>query len=198
MKINKLLNERWSCYYQYKTKTNDSDIRQRWKEYFNELLNVENPSEMEELESVEGPLQDVMMEEVEITLKSMESNRAPDPSGLNSDILKSGGKVVLEQLTKVLQHIMDTEESPAEWKDSVTIPIFKGKGDPLQCGKYRGLRLLEHSLKVWEKILDRRLKTNVNVSSNQFGFPVGRSTTDATFILRQMQQKYVETKKMKL
>ena len=33
--------------------TNDSDIRQRWKEYFNELLNVESPSEMEELKSVE-------------------------------------------------------------------------------------------------------------------------------------------------
>ena len=79
-------------------------------------------------------------------------------------------KVVLEQLTKVLQHIMDTEKSPAEWKDSSTIPIFKGKGDPLQCGKYRGLRLLEHSMKVWEKILDRRLKTFANVSSNQFGF----------------------------
>ena len=176
-------------------KTTDTDIRQRWKEYFNELLNVENPSEMEELESVEGPLQDVTMKEVEIALKSMKSNKAPGPSGLNSDILKSGGNIVLEQLTKVLQHIMDTEESPDEWKDSVTIPLFKGKGDPLQCGKHRGLRLLEHSMKVWEKILDRRLKTIVNISSNQFGFSAGRSTTDAIFILRQMQQKYIEKKK---
>ena len=176
-------------------KTTDDDIRQRWKEYFNELLNVENPNEMEELECVEGPLHDVTMEEVEIALKSMKPNKAPGPSGLNSDILKSGGKAVLEQLTNVLQQVMATEESPAEWKDSVTIPLYKGKGDPLQCGKYRGLRLLEHSMKVWEKILDRRLKTVVNVSSNQFGFSAGRSTTDAIFILRQMQQKYVEKKK---
>ena len=49
-------------------------------------------------------------------------------------------------------------------------------------------------MKVWEKILDRRLKTIVNVSSNHFGFSAGRSTTDAIFILLQMQQKYVKNK----
>ena len=150
---------------------------------------------MKEGECIEGRLPEVTIEEVEIALKSMKTNKAHGPSGLNSDILKSGGKVVLEQLTKALQHIMATEESPAEWKDSVTIPLFKGKGDPLQCGKYRGLRLLEHSMKVWEKILDRRLKSVVNVSCNQFGFSAGKSTTDAIFVLRQMQQKYVEKKR---
>ena len=36
-----------------------------WKEYFNEQLNVENSSEIEEDESVEGPLQDVTKAEVE-------------------------------------------------------------------------------------------------------------------------------------
>ena len=38
-------------------KTTDADIRQRWKDYLSELFNVENPSEMEDLETVEGPLQ---------------------------------------------------------------------------------------------------------------------------------------------
>ena len=116
-----------------------------------ELLNVENPSEIEEEESVEGPLLDVTIAEMEIALKSIKCNKAHSTSGLSSDILKmgGGGKIVLEQLTKIFQHIMATEECPEQWKDSIAIPLYRGKGDLLQCGKYRGLRLLEHSLKVW-------------------------------------------------
>ena len=31
-----------------------------------------------------------------------------------------------------------------EWKTSVVVPIFKGKGDAKDCGAYRGVKLLEH------------------------------------------------------
>ena len=50
-------------------------------------------------------------------------------------------------------------------------------------------------MKVLEKIFDKRLKTVVNDSSNRFGFSAGRSTTYAIFILRKMQQKYLEKNK---
>ena len=150
---------------------------------------------MEELQSVKEPHDYVTMKEIEIFLESMKSNEATGPSRLGSYIRKSGGKVVLELLTKVLQHIMGSEESSAEWKDSVTVPLFKEEGDPLQCGKYRALRLLEHRLKVWEKIFDRRLKAFVNVNSNQFGLSARTATTDAIFILQRMRQKYFEKKK---
>ena len=38
----------------------------------------------------------------------------------------------------------------------LTAVVFKGKGDALECGNYRGIRLLEHSMKVREKILEER------------------------------------------
>ena len=41
---------------------------------------------------------------------------------------------------------MDGGGCPDDWKDSVTVPLFKGKRDPLNCGKYCGLRLLEHGM----------------------------------------------------
>lgn len=134
-------------------------------------------------------------EEVEKVLRAMKANKAPGPSGVSSDMLKYAGVPGIQQMTKVFQRVMDTEICPEDWKNSTTLPFFKGKGDPLQCGKYRGLRLLEHGMKVWEKILDGRLKEVVNISGNQFGFAAGRSTTDAIFILRQIQQKYTEKKK---
>ena len=90
---------------------------------------------------------------------------------------------------------MGGEHAPDEWRNSLTIPLYKGKRDALQCGKYRGLRLMEHSRKVWERVLNERLKQVTNVGENQFGFWVGKSTAGDIFIVRQLQEKYLEKKK---
>ena len=70
------------------------------------------------------------------------------------------------------------------------MPIYKGKGDALDCTSYRGIRLLEHSLKIVERILYNRLVNIINIGAYQFGFRAGKSTTDAIFIMRQLQEKY--------
>ena len=41
------------------------------------------------------------------------------------------------------------------------------------CEKYTGVRLMDHSMKVWEKILERRLREIVEINENQFGFQQG-------------------------
>ena len=35
------------------------------------------------------------------------------------------------------------------------ITIYKGKGDPMECGSYRGIKLLEHAMKVVERIFEQ-------------------------------------------
>ena len=175
--------------------TEERGIQKVWREYFCNLLNDENPSAIPEVCPVEGPVLEVSEEEVEKALRAMKANKAPGPSGVSSDLLKHAGAPGIQQITRVFQKVMDTEIYPEEWSNSTTLPFYKGKGDPLQCSKYRGLRLLEHGMKVWEKILDGRLKEIVKISGNQFGFAAGKSTTDAIFILRHIQQKYTEKKK---
>ena len=32
--------------------------------------------------------------------------------------------------------------------------IYKGKGDPMECGSYRVIRLLEHAMKVVDRIFE--------------------------------------------
>ena len=70
------------------------------------------------------------------------------------------------------------------------VPIFKGKGDVVRCGSYRGVKLLEHAMKIVEKVQERRLRTLVNLNKMQFGFMPGRRTVDAIFIVRRMQEQY--------
>ena len=61
---------------------------------------------------------------------------------------------------------------------SSLVPIFKRKRDPLNPNSYRGTKLLEHSFKLYEKILDERLRKVVGIDKMQYGFLPGRETVD--------------------
>ena len=73
--------------------------------------------------------------------------------------------------------------------------VYKGKSDALDCGNYRVIRLLEHSMKVWEKVPEARLREIITINENQLGFSPGKSTIDELFVLRQLQEKYGGMKK---
>lgn len=74
------------------------------------------------------------------------------------------------------------------------IPVFKEKGNVQERGNYRGINLLSHTLKIWDRVVGTRLRMEVEVSSGQFGFIPGRGTTNPIFILRQRAEKYSDTK----
>ena len=46
-------------------------------------------------------------------------------------------------------------------------------------------------MKVFERVLEARLRRNVIIDDMQFGFMPGRGTTDAIFIVRQLQERYL-------
>ena len=82
---------------------------------------------------------------------------------------------------------------PDDWKSSVVLPIYKGKGDPMECVSYRGIKLL----KVIEKIFEHRIQQQIEIDDMQFGFMKGKGTTDAIFMARQMQENFrVKGKKL--
>ena len=81
---------------------------------------------------------------------------------------------------------------PEDWKESELVKLYKQKGDILSCVNYRGIQLLEHMLKILERVVEGRLRELVDIHKHQFGFMSGKSTTDATFIVRQLQEKYLE------
>ena len=84
---------------------------------------------------------------------------------------------------------------PEVWRKSFIVPIFKGKGDIQECGNYRGIKLMSHSMKIWEKIIEKRIRCETSISGNQFGFMPGKSTMEPLFCVRQLVEKYREKKK---
>ena len=75
---------------------------------------------------------------------------------------------------------------------SIQVPIFKQNGDVQNCGNYRGIKLMSHTLKILERIIDGRLREEVEIRREQVGFVRGRKTTDGIFCLLQVMEKYRE------
>ena len=46
-------------------------------------------------------------------------------------------------------------------------------------------------MKILERILDSLIRQFVSIDDSQFGFVPGRGTTDAIFVVRQLQEKYL-------
>jgi len=51
-------------------------------------------------------------------------------------------------------------------------------GYNVKCGSYRGIKLLEHAVKVVERILEQRIWQQIDIDDTQFGFMKGKGTTE--------------------
>jgi len=65
---------------------------------------------------------------------------------------------------------------PEDWKSSVVLPIYKGKGNPMECGSFRGIKLLEHAMKLVERIFENRIRQQIDIDDMQFGVMKGTGT----------------------
>jgi hypothetical protein len=71
------------------------------------------------------------------------------------------------------------------------VSVYKGKGNALECGSYLGIKLLDKVMKVLERVIESRVRDKVQIDGMQFGFRSGRGTTDAIFIVRLMQERFL-------
>ena len=165
-----------------------------WKCHYEKLLNVEFRRDSNAL-SEEQPLQRppirITNEMVSEALSKMKKGKATGPSGLNVEIILAGGDDIILAITHLINCIIADNKIPDDWCLSYIINCYKGKGDALLRGNYRGLKLLDQVMKNMEHIIATIIRTQVDIDAMQFGFMPGRGTTDAIFIFRQVHEKYL-------
>jgi hypothetical protein len=86
---------------------------------------------------------------------------------------------------------------PEEWR-STLVPVFKNKGDIQSCTNYRGIKLMSHTMKLWERVSEHRLRGMTHITINQFGFMPRRSTMEAIFLIRRVIERYKEQKDLQM
>ncbi|VDP13306.1 unnamed protein product [Heligmosomoides polygyrus] len=68
-------------------------------------------------------------------------------------------------------------------------------GSPADCASYRPIRLVSHTMKIFERIVDRRIRDVVQLSTNQCGSVAGCGTVDAIHAVRLLLEKHRENQK---
>ncbi|GJW69835.1 retrovirus-related pol polyprotein LINE-1 [Tanacetum coccineum] len=97
----------------------------------------------------------------------MGRNKAVGPDQIPIEAWRSLGAEGISWLTILFNKIFTSGKMPEEWRLSDIIPIFKNKGNAQVCINYRGIKLLSHTMKLWERVIGRRLRRETSVSENQ-------------------------------
>ena len=170
---------------------NSEAVLNRWKEYFEKLMNEENNRDprTEEAEVVKEEI-NCVSREVKNAVRRMKKGKAVGPDELPVEVWKCIGEMGIKFSNRLFNRLLMGERMPEEWRRSVLIPIYKNKWDAQFCGNYRGIKLKSHTMKVWERIIETRLRDRVEISKQQYGFMSGKGTIDAMFALRMLMEKY--------
>ncbi|CAH8550340.1 unnamed protein product [Schistosoma guineensis] len=171
--------------------------RNRWVEYFEELLNRPasvNPPNIEATHTdlpidVNAPT----TEEIRMAIRQIKSGKAAGPDNIPAEALKSDIEVTTNLFYLLFKKIWDEEQVPKDWKEGHLVKILK-KGDLSKCENYRGITLLSIPGKVFNRVLLNRMKDAVDAQLRyqQAGFRKDRSCTDRIATLRIIVEQSVE------
>ena len=170
----------------------EKKVKQRSKEYFDNLLNQENSRERREMrtEERERDVEDISEEEVRTALRKMKKRKTKGLDDLPMKAWIALGNKGMYILVNFFNRLLRGEKMPDKWGRSVLVPLYKGKGYIKECGNYRGIKLMSHIIKLWERVIEARIRKEVTIAEQQFGFISGRSgTADVIFSLRMLLEK---------
>ena len=182
------------------TLTEPDQLITRWKDYFDNLLNVEAITDDAILRRINAmPEQSHLndpptIEEVKIAIDKTKVNKSPGIDGIPAEVYKHGGEELTRRLHALIDKCWQQKTLPQEFKDVLIIPIFKNKGDCKDCNNYRGISLLAIAGKIMAKIVQKRLAQLAEgmLTESQCGFRQQQSTIDMIFSVRQIQEKAIE------
>ena len=95
----------------------------------------------------------------------IKKGKAIKPDELLVKICKYMKEMGMKFLTRLFNKLLVGERMPEEWR-SVLIPFNMNKGDAQCSGSYRGMKLMSHTMKIWERIIEVRLKDRVEIKKS--------------------------------
>lgn len=185
-----------------KLQTESDSILKTWRDYFaakfdNEEDEAQQPERPNNQENREGRAEhQISEEEIKNALRGTRNGKAPGEDGITPELIKYGGPITIKWLRKIFQQAWDSETIPQDWEKNIIIPIHK-KGDSTNCDNYRAICLAQVTLKIYSKIVEKRLRTQIEnkLEEEQAAFRPNRQTQDHIYSLRIMIEKAIERNK---
>ena len=103
----------------------EEKVKQRWKEYFSNFLNQENPRERREVktEERERDAEDISGEEVRTGLKKMKKGKAQGPDDIPVKAWIALRNKGVEFLANFFNRLLREGKMPDEWRKSMLVTL---------------------------------------------------------------------------
>jgi hypothetical protein len=113
------------------------NVLNRWKNFFNQVLNVHGVHDVRQMDirMAEPLVPEPSLVEVEIAIGKLKSYKSPGTDQIPTEVIKAGGETLYSEIHRLICCILNKEELPQQWKESVIVPIYK-KGDKTDCNNY--------------------------------------------------------------
>ena len=179
----------------------------RWKESFNDILNVPSnikPSILKQIPIPNiSPAEHIRQDkppsltEVQQAIQQMKNGKAPGNDNISVDLIKAGGLPMAQWLHEIFVDIWNNEEMVNDWTTVIPIRLYKNTSDKHICDNYRGISLLVATSKIFSRMILNRVQSLLDkqLVEEQAGFRTNRSTVDQIFILKMVMEKSHDYKK---
>ena len=129
------------------------DSKQKaWLEHYQRLLSEFDWESYQP--PVEGPPIPITIDMVKKAISQMKAGKAPGPSGIMVEMIRAAGDMGASMIRDLAVAIVRDGKVPSDWGQSSIVCLYNGKGDALERGNYRGLKLTEQVMKILERIVD--------------------------------------------
>ena len=80
--------------------------------------------------------------EVEMAIEKLKGYISPGTDQIPTELIKEGGRTIRSEFHKLITYVLNKEELPEEWKESIIAPIYtRKKGDKKDCSNYSAILL---------------------------------------------------------
>jgi len=125
----------------------------------------------------------IRFEEVVQAIATIKRNKNLGPDKIPNVAFIEANQKTRKIITEALNRTYQEEIIPTKWKESQIIRLYKGKGVKGKCSNKRGISLASNTGKLFERIINNRIKETINITEAQAGGIQDRSTCDHTILL---------------
>ena len=142
---------------------------QRWEKP-NDNFMMELPFGEQQQQELDGTYDSqILAEEVSAQVKRLRIDSSPGPDGILPRTIKSLDQTATETVANLFTLIVKWNYVPEPLKKARTTLIYK-KGDATKCENFRPITITSVLRRLFEKILDKRLRSYIIIDECQKGF----------------------------
>jgi len=134
--------------------TDCHSILARQMNHFSQLFSVDGVGDVRQtdIHTAEQLVADRSACEVMMATEKLKRHDSPGIDQIPAELIKARGRTIHSEIHKLINSIWNKKKLPEEWKESITVPIYK-KGDTTDCSNYRGISILSTTYKILSNIL---------------------------------------------